>query len=73
MEDLKSISNTALVNLLAQKTISYTQMLAGNIKTDEFYNCKQLIERLTTEIKRRKGTGSASADSITRIPRPRNK
>ena len=66
MKDLKKMSHTALVNLLANETVLYTQMLAGNIKTDEFYQCKQLIERLTEEIESRKRTNSVPANSMIR-------
>lgn len=54
MEDLRNISDHALLNLLAQQTILYTQMLSGNVKTGEFYDRKQLIERITAEIGLRK-------------------
>lgn len=64
MEDLKIMSNTALINLLASKTVSYTQMLAGNIKTEEFYNCKRIIEQLTAEIELRKGANNLQRSSL---------
>jgi hypothetical protein len=67
MEDLKNMSHTALVNLLAKKTVAYTQMLAGNIKTEEFYECKHLIGQLTAEIDLRKRTNSVPANSNRKL------
>lgn len=66
MRDLKKMSLTALVSLLATETVVYTQMLAGNKKTDEFYQCKKLIEQLTEEIESRKITHTASSSSLRR-------
>ena len=65
MEEIKIMSNTALINLLANKTVSYTQMLAGNIKTEEFYNCKRAIEQLTAEIELRKGSNNLQRSLLT--------
>ena len=64
MEEIKIMSNTALINLLASKTVSYTQMLAGNIKTEEFYNCKRTIEQLTAEIELRKGANNLQGNLL---------
>lgn len=63
MEEIKNMSNTALINLLAGKPVLYTQMLASNIKTDEFYNCKRLIEQLTAEIELRKEANNTPGNS----------
>ena len=65
MEEMKIMSNTALINLLASKTVSYTQMLAGNIKTEEFYNCKRTIEQLTAEIELRKRGAAMKSNLLT--------
>ena len=65
MEEIKNMSNTALFNLLSNKTVSYTQMLAANMKTDEFYKCKRIIEQLTAEIELRKGAHNAPGKPIT--------
>lgn len=54
MHQFKKLSNTVLVNLLAEHTALYTQMLTNNIKTEEFYTCKQTIEMLTAEFRARK-------------------
>jgi hypothetical protein len=54
MHQFKKLSNTVLVNLLAEHTALYTQMLTNNIKTEEFYTCKQTIEMLTDEFRARK-------------------
>ena len=66
MEDLKKMSLTVLVNLLAAKTVLYTQLLAGNIKTEEFYQCKHLIGQITAEIELRKRTRSLSTTSVSK-------
>ena len=68
MEEITNMSNTALFNLLASKTVSYTQMLAGNIKTNEFYKCKRLIERLTAEIELRNGSNNSPGNSLMSTP-----
>ncbi len=66
MHQFKKLSNTVLVNLLAEHTALYTQMLTNNIKTEEFYTCKQTIEMLTAEFRARKQSvppGQLSVDS----------
>jgi hypothetical protein len=70
MHQFKKMSNAVLVNLLAERTALYTQMLTNNIKTEEFYKCKRTIEMLTAEFMARKksnGRGDLSVDSA--IPR----
>jgi hypothetical protein len=62
MEDLRKMSYNALLTLLAQQTMIYTQLLTGNIKTSEFYACKELLEELTTEIEFRKKANSVLLD-----------
>ena len=54
MHQFKKMTNAVLVNLLAEHTALYTQMLTNNIKTEEFYTCKQTIEMLTAEFRARK-------------------
>ena len=54
MHQFKEMSNAALINQLVEHTALYTQMLTNNIKTDEFYTCKQTIDMLTAEFKARK-------------------
>jgi len=70
MHQFKKITNAVLVNMLAEHTALYTQMLTNNIKTEEFYTCKQTIETLTAEFMARKKSntpGELSVDSA--IPR----
>ena len=70
MHQYKKLSNTVLVNLLAEHTALYTQMLTNNIKTEEFYTCKQTIEMLTAEFRARKQSvppDQISVDAV--IPR----
>ena len=54
MHQFKEMSNAALINQLVEHTAFYTEMLTNNIKTDEFYTCKQTIDMLTAEFKARK-------------------
>jgi len=66
MHQFKKLPNAVLVNLLAEHTALYTQMLTNNIKTEEFYTCKQTIEMLTAEFMSRKKSdapGELSVDS----------
>lgn len=65
MEEIKNMSHTALINLLAGKTALYTQMLASNIKTHEFYKCKRIIEQITAEIEARKQANNTPGNSAT--------
>lgn len=70
MHQFKEMSNAALINLLAEHTASYTQMLTNNIKTDEFYICKQTIEMLTAEFRARKQSVPPDQLSVdSEIPR----
>lgn len=54
MNQFRDISKPELLDMLAKQTPLYTQMLADNIKTKEFYKCKRLIEQLVSEIELRK-------------------
>lgn len=72
MHQFKKLPNAVLVNLLAEHTALYTHMLTNNIKTEEFYTCKQTIEMLTAEFMARKKIsdvpGELSVDSaISRL------
>ena len=50
MRQFNELSHSALIDLLAKQTALYTQMLSDNIKTNEFYKCKRLLEQLATEV-----------------------
>ena len=66
MPQIKNLKNGELLNLLTAHTTLYTQMLTNNIKTEEFYACKQTIDVLTAEIlarKERNPRGQLSGDS----------
>lgn len=58
MNQYSHISYSNLLDMLAKYTTQYTQMLADNNKTDDFYKCKRQIEQLTTELATRRRTGS---------------
>lgn len=62
MHQFKKLPNAVLVNLLAKHTALYTQMLTNNIKTEEFYRCKQIIEMLTAEFRARKNGSDAPGE-----------
>lgn len=53
MRQFNELSHSALIDLLANQTAFYTQMLSDNIKTNEFYKCKRLLEQLTMEVELR--------------------
>ena len=66
MPQIKDLKNVELLNLLTKHTTLYTQMLTNNIKTEEFYVCKRIIEALNTKITARKKhspSGQVSVDS----------
>ena len=73
MEQFKNMSHSSLINMLAEYTIIYTQMLSSNIKTDEFYKCKQTIEQLTAEVKLRSKVNSGRNSTITNHAHLNNK
>lgn len=54
MDDLKSLSDDQLTDLLAEKTFQYTKMFREGIKDAEFFTCKLLIDQLADEIQHRK-------------------
>ena len=56
MKKYKDFSHSALIDLLIRHTALYTQMMAENIRTDEFYRCKRTIDQLTAEIESRNKT-----------------
>ena len=58
MKQYSDLNNSTLIDMLAKHTALYTQLLADNIKTDEFYKCKRLVELLTAEFELRRRTNS---------------
>lgn len=58
MNQFTQMSHSSLLDLLAQYTTEYTQMLADNDKSNAFYKCKRLIEQLTSELELRMRSSS---------------
>jgi hypothetical protein len=65
MKQFNELNDSALIDLLATQTSFYTQMLSDNIKTDQFYKCKRMIEQLTREIALRMKDNSRDNPAIT--------
>ncbi|HYC40377.1 MAG TPA: hypothetical protein VEB63_07790 [Chitinophagaceae bacterium] len=51
---LRNLEENELLAKLAECTSNYTRMLNEKNKSQEFYECKNLIERITEEISYRK-------------------
>ena len=65
MNDYSQINHSQLLDMLASDTTQYTQMLADNNKSEDFYKCKRRVEKLTAELESRRHTGrSQETNSI---------
>ncbi len=68
MKQLRELPHSDLIDMLAKHTTLYTQLLSDNIKTNEFYKCRRMVEKLTAEIEIRKNSapsgGSATNSSV---------
>jgi hypothetical protein len=54
-EDLQNLTKEELVDILAQKTGRFTQLLVYKNFGNEYKECKQAIQQILTEIELRKG------------------
>lgn len=72
MNQFSEMSHSRLLDLLAQHTTEYTQMLADNVKSNDFYKCKRVIEQLTTELELRHHQGQAGNTAGTTSPDHQN-
>ena len=68
MQELRTLDNTQLIDLLAQYTSDYTKMISENMMGDDYEKCKLTIKAIQTEIDVRKtngGNGSAESNMTT--------
>lgn len=65
--DYKDISITELVDLLAQKTQKFTQLMSDKNFNEEYTECKKVIQEILSEMELRKQTGPASPET-QRLP-----
>jgi hypothetical protein len=69
MQELRTLDNTQLIDLLAQYTSDYTKMISENMMGDDYEKCKLIIKAIQTEIDVRKTNGSnVSAKSNMTTP-----
>jgi len=54
MYNLTEMELPALVDLLSDQTLQYSQMTAGSGNQQEYEKCKQIIDEIQTEIAKRK-------------------
>ena len=54
MQDLHTLDNSELIDLLAKFTSDYTRMITDNNMGDDYEKCKMAIKALQTEIDSRK-------------------
>jgi hypothetical protein len=57
MDNLQALQLPALVDMLAEYTVSYTKMLSDGATEDEFKKCKLMIDAIQLEIETRKNFG----------------
>ena len=57
MQELRTLDNTQLIDLLAQYTSDYTKMISENMMGDDYEKCKLTIKAIQTEIDVRKTNG----------------
>jgi hypothetical protein len=69
MQELRTLNNTQLIDLLAQYTSDYTKMISENMMGDDYEKCKLTIKAIQTEIDVRKTNGgNVSAQSNMTTP-----
>jgi len=69
MQELHTLDNTRLIDLLAQYTSDYTKMISENMMGDDYEKCKLTIKAIQTEIDVRKTNGgNVSAESSITTP-----
>ena len=69
MQELRTLNNTQLIDLLAQYTSDYTKMISENMMGDDYQKCKLTIKAIQTEIDVRKTNGgNVSAESSMTTP-----
>lgn len=73
MNQYSHLSHTSLLDMLARYTAEYTQMLADNDKSYEFYKCMRLVEKLTEELESRMRETPPVPPTITSAPVNDNK
>ena len=57
MQELRTLDNTQLIDLLARYTSDYTKMISENLMGDDYEKCKLTIKAIQTEIDVRKTNG----------------
>jgi len=69
MQELRTLDNTQLIDLLARYTSDYTKMISENMMGDDYEKCKLTIKAIQTEIDVRKTNGgNVSAESSMTTP-----
>jgi len=69
MQELRTLDNTQLIDLLARYTSDYTKMISENLMGDDYEKCKLTIKAIQTEIEVRKTNGgNVSAESSITTP-----
>jgi hypothetical protein len=65
IEDRQNMTMEELVDILAQKTEKFTQLLAHKDFGNEYKEYKKVIQQILTEIEIRKGTTLAKENKAT--------
>jgi len=70
MQELRTLDNTQLIDLLARYTSDYTKMISENLMGDDYEKCKLTIKAIQTEIDVRKTNGGniSAEKNITTPP-----
>jgi|GEM_PF-6097655 len=61
-QELNSLDLESIVDLLAQKTQRFTQMLMENTSEEEYKNLKEAIEEIVAEIKSRQSVSTSETN-----------
>ena len=64
-ENLQNMTMEELVDILAQKTEKFTQLLAYKDFSNEYKECKEAIKQILAEIETRKETTLARQNKTT--------
>jgi hypothetical protein len=68
MENLQTLEMSELLDMLAEHTIRYSQMMSDGTTNEEYENCRTLISAIQEEILRRKKSFEQNSSASGEIP-----
>ena len=70
MQELHTLDNTRLIELLAKFTSDYTKMITENMMGSDYEKCKLAIKAIQTEIEVRKNNPTNNQEQVNNTTPP---